>query len=150
MNRSGKSKRQILHVEDNHGDVRLVQEALSNARQDYQLTVARDGVEALDCLHRRGPFVEAARPDLILLDLNLPRKSGYEVLAELKGDRQLRKIPVIVFTSSSASADILKAYDMGANCYVTKPTDIDDLFRIIKAIEAFWFDVAVLTSKLTE
>ncbi|MBM4264873.1 MAG: response regulator [Deltaproteobacteria bacterium] len=144
------TKRQILHVEDNHGDVRLVQEALQNARYDYQVTVARDGVEGLDCLHRRGGFAATPRPELILLDLNLPRKSGYEVLSEIKHDKALRTIPVIVFTSSAASADILKAYEMGANCYVTKPSDIDDLFHIIKAIEAFWFDVAVLASKLAE
>lgn len=150
MSPNGKSKRQILHVEDNPGDVRLVQEALQNARQDYQVTVARDGVEALDCLYRRGRFPEAPRPDLILLDLNLPRKSGYEVLAEIKRDKALRTIPIIVFTSSGASADIFKVYEMEASCYVTKPTDIDDLFRIIKAIEAFWFDVAILPPKLAE
>lgn len=150
MSHNGKSKRQILHVEDNPGDVRLVQEALQNARHDYQVTVARDGVEALDCLFRRGRFAEAPRPELMLLDLNLPRKSGYEVLAEMKRDRALRTIPVIVFTSSGASPDIFKAYEMEASCYVTKPTDIDDLFRIIKAIEAFWFEVAILPSKLAE
>lgn len=150
MIRNGKNRWQILHVEDNHGDVRLVQEALQNARHDYDVTVARDGVEALDCLYQRGRFAEAPRPELILLDLNLPRKSGYEVLAEMKRDKALRTIPVIVFTSSGASPDILKAYEMDANCYVTKPTDIDDLFRIIKAIESFWFDVAILPSKLSE
>lgn len=150
MSHNGKSKRQILHVEDNPGDVRLVQEALQNARHDYQVTVARDGVEALDCLYRRGRFHEVPRPELILLDLNLPRKSGYEVLAEIKRDKALRTIPVIVFTSSSASTDIFKVYEMEASCYVTKPTDIDDLFRIIKAIEAFWFDVAILPPNLAE
>lgn len=150
MIRDGKSKRQILHVEDNHGDVRLVQEALENARHDYQVTVARDGVEALDCLYRRGRFADTPRPELILLDLNLPRKSGYEVLAEMKRDKALRIIPVIVFTSSSANADIRKAYEMEASCYVTKPTDIEDLFQTMRAIEAFWFDVVILPSKLAD
>jgi chemotaxis family two-component system response regulator Rcp1 len=139
--------RHILHVEDNEGDVRLVREALQTSANDYQVIVARDGVEASECLHGRGSLAGAALPELILLDLNLPKKSGCEVLEEIKSDAELRHIPVIVFTSSAASADVLKAYGLHANCYLTKPTDIEELFRIIQILESFWFDTVKLPLK---
>lgn len=134
----------ILHVEDNPGDVRLIREALKETGRASEVNVAYDGAIALDYLYGRGVHVNASRPDLILLDLNLPKMSGREVLAEIKADPDLKNIPVVVFTSSSAPPDVDHAYDCHVNCYVTKPSDVDDIFRVIGSIEKFWLDIARL------
>lgn len=131
-------------VEDNAADVRLTREALREGKVHNHLTVARDGQEALDVLRRHAPHEGAARPDLILLDLNLPRKDGREVLAELKGDDQLKRIPVVVLTTSSAEIDILKSYELHANCYITKPVDLEQFINVVKSIDDFWLTVVRL------
>ena len=135
---------EILLVEDNPGDVRLTQEALSEAKVRNNLAVAKDGVEALQYLRRETPFEDAARPDLILLDLNLPRKDGREVLAEIKADADLRRLPVVVLTTSSAEKDVLESYNLYANCYITKPVDLDQFVRIVSSIEDFWLTIVKL------
>ncbi|MBA4146715.1 MAG: response regulator [Verrucomicrobia bacterium] len=137
----------ILLVEDNPGDVRLTQEALHEAKVFHRLTVAKDGVEALAILRREEPYSNTARPDVIFLDLNLPRKSGMEVLAEIKADEKFRSIPVVVVTSSQAEKDIVKSYHLHANCYVTKPIDLDQFIEFVKSIENFWFTVVKLPPK---
>jgi len=134
----------ILLVEDNPGDVRLTREALREGKIRNNLHVARDGVEALAFLRREGAHANAPRPDVVLLDLNLPRKSGREVLSEVKQDPALRKIPVVILTSSEAEEDILRAYDLHANCYITKPVDLDQFIKVVKSIEDFWFTVVKL------
>jgi CheY-like chemotaxis protein len=134
----------ILLVEDNPGDIRLTQEALREGRVHNELQVARDGVEALDLLCRRGRFADAARPDLILLDLNLPRKDGREVLAELKADESLRRIPVVVLTTSRAEEDIMTSYDLHANCYIAKPVDLDRFIAVVRSIDQFWLSLVEL------
>jgi two-component system, chemotaxis family, response regulator Rcp1 len=135
---------EILLVEDNPGDVRLTREALREGKVRNNLYVAADGVEALRFLRREGEHAEAVRPDLILLDLNLPRKDGREVLEEIKEDPQLRLIPVVVLTSSQAEQDICRAYDLHANCYVTKPVDLDRFITVVQTIENFWFTIVKL------
>jgi two-component system, chemotaxis family, response regulator Rcp1 len=135
---------EILLAEDNPGDVRLTREALREGKVHNNLAVASDGVEAIAYLRREGEHAEAVRPDLILLDLNLPRKDGREVLAEIKADPALRNIPVVVLTSSQAEEDIVRAYDLHANCYVTKPVDLDQFIRVVEAIEDFWFTIVKL------
>jgi len=135
---------EILMVEDNPGDVRLAREALSEKRVLNNLWVVEDGVEALAFLHREGMYSEAPRPDIILLDLNLPRKDGREVLAEIKSDERLRCIPVVILTTSQAERDIHMAYHLSANCYITKPLDLDQYLRVVKSIEEFWLVVAEL------
>jgi CheY-like chemotaxis protein len=137
---------EILLVEDNPADVRLTQEALKEGKVRNNLFVARDGVEALEFLRRNGPHANATKPDLILLDLNLPRKDGREVLAEIKNDDNLRTIPVVVLTTSSAEADILKSYNLHANCYITKPVDLEQYVQVIKSIDDFWLTVVRLPS----
>src|SRR5579872_62910 len=134
----------ILLVEDNPGDIRLTVEALKEGRFSNDLTVARTGVEAMQMLRREGPHAELERPDLILLDLNLPQKDGREVLAEIKADEGLRRVPVVVLTTSSAEADIAKSYDLHANCYITKPVQFQSFIEIIHAIEDFWLTVVKL------
>ena len=134
----------ILLVEDNPGDVRLLQEALRECRMDVALAVAQDGVEALDILNRRGPHHGARRPDLILLDLNLPGINGREVLFEVKSDPELRRIPVIVMTTSKAEQDVHRAYNLNANCYITKPVDLDEFLHVVRSIEDFWLNVVTL------
>jgi two-component system, chemotaxis family, response regulator Rcp1 len=137
---------EILLVEDNPGDVRLTREALRDARILNHISVAEDGVAALAFLRRAlaGRDAAAPQPDLILLDLNLPRKSGLQVLAEIKGDPDLRRIPVAVLTSSRAERDILASYDLHANCYITKPVDLDRFISAVQAIEEFWFTIVKL------
>lgn len=135
---------EVLLVEDNPGDVRLTQEALKDGRVMVNLTVAADGVEALEILRRTGAFSGRARPDLILLDLNLPRKNGREVLEEIKADEELKRIPVIVMTTSKAEQDVYKAYNLNANCYVTKPVDLDDFLNVVRSIEDFWLTIVTL------
>lgn len=134
----------ILLVEDNPGDVVLTREALDDAKVRNELNVVGDGVEALEYLRRQGPHTGAPRPDLILLDLNLPRKDGREVLAEIKQDPDLKRIPVVVLTTSKAEEDILRSYDLHANCYVTKPVDLNQFLSIVKTIEDFWLTVVKL------
>lgn len=138
---------EILMVEDNPGDVRLTEEALADSKVKNVLHVVRDGVEAMDFLFKRGKFKNEVRPDLILLDLNLPRKDGREVLSEIKNDEDLRTIPVVILTISKAEEDVLKAYSLHANCYITKPVNLACFIEVVKAIEDFWFTIVKLPSK---
>lgn len=138
---------EILLVEDNPADVDLTLETLSFAKIRNRLQVVEDGEQALAYLRREAPFADVVRPDLILLDLNLPRKDGREVLAELKADPSLRTIPVVVLTSSDLEKDVVRSYDLGANCYVTKPVDIDQFADVVRTIEDFWFASVKLPGK---
>lgn len=135
---------EILLVEDNPGDVRLTIEALKEGKVYNNLSVVSDGVEAIEYLKKQGRHSEAIRPDLVLLDLNLPKKDGREVLIDIKTDEGLKSIPVIILTSSKAEEDIVKAYNNYANCYVTKPVGVDQLFKIVQAIENFWLAIVKL------
>lgn len=135
---------EILLVEDNPGDARLTIEAMREAKLRNRLHVVEDGVEAMQFLRREGRFGDAPRPDLILLDLNLPKKDGREVLAEIKSDPALKRIPVVVLTTSHAEEDVLRAYDLHANCYVTKPVDLDQFMKIVKQIDEFWLKLVIL------
>ena len=135
---------EILLVEDNPGDVRLTQEALKEGKVINNLHVVGDGVKALAFLHREGEYADAPRPDVMLLDLNLPRMDGREVLAVVKTDEHLRRIPVVVLTVSKAEEDILKTYDLHANCYITKPIDLDQFMKVVRAIEDFWLSIVKL------
>lgn len=135
---------QLLLVEDNPGDVRLTEEAFKQGRIENDLHTVSDGSEALDFLHQRGTYEDAPRPDLILLDLNLPRKDGEEVLEELKDDSELRSIPIIVLTSSRAEEDVTRSYELHANAYLTKPVDPDEFIETVRAFEKFWFSVVRL------
>jgi chemotaxis family two-component system response regulator Rcp1 len=128
----------ILLVEDNAGDVRLTQEAFKDAKVHLDLYVASDGVEAMDFLYRRGSYAESPRPDLILLDLNLPRKDGREVLTEIKTDPSLKTIPVVILTTSGSDADIERSYQLNANCYVSKPVDLEQFLSVVRSIDDFW------------
>lgn len=136
----------ILLVEDNPGDVRLTIETLKSAKVRNTLFVARDGIEAMSFLRQEEPFVGMPRPDLILLDLNLPKKDGREMLADLKADHILRRIPVVVLTTSQAEEDILRSYDLHANCYITKPIDLNQFSVVVKSIENFWLTIVSLPS----
>ncbi|SRR5579883_1281143 len=135
---------EILLVEDNPGDVRLTIEALRDGKVRNHLNVAVDGVEALAFLRREGQYAQAPRPDLILLDLNLPKKDGREVLAEIKADEYLKDIPVVVLTTSKADQDIARSYNLHANCYVTKPVDLEQFITVVRSIEDFWFTIVTL------
>jgi chemotaxis family two-component system response regulator Rcp1 len=135
---------EVLLVEDNPGDVRLTREALREGKVQNNLNVAQDGVEALAYLRREGAYADVPRPDVILLDLNLPRKDGREVLKELKADPNLMNIPVVVLTSSQAEQDILRAYQLHANCYITKPVDLEQFIHVVQSIENFWFTIVKL------
>jgi two-component system, chemotaxis family, response regulator Rcp1 len=139
---------EILLVEDNPGDVRLTREALKDGKIINKLHVAGDGVEALAFLRREGKYHNAVRPELILLDLNLPKKDGREVLAEIKADVALKRIPVVILTSSAAEQDIVKSYNLHANCYVTKPVDLDQFINVVKSIEHFWLSVVKLPPEI--
>ncbi len=138
---------EILLIEDNLGDVRLTREALKDGKVNNVLHVVRDGEAALDFLFRRGEFMNAVRPDLILLDLNLPKKDGREVLREIKNDEVLKTIPVIILTSSKADEDILRAYNHHANCYITKPVNLHQFIDVVKEIENFWVTIVKLPPK---
>ena len=138
---------EILLVEDNPGDVRLTIEALKEGKVANKINVAVDGVEALAFLRREGKYENAPKPDLILLDLNLPKKNGREVLADIKTNPHLKCIPVVVLTSSQAEKDIVTTYNLHANCYITKPVDFDQFIRVVKSIENFWFSVVKLPPK---
>jgi len=137
----------ILMVEDNPGDVRLAREAFKEVKVLNELHVVEDGVEALAFLRRQGKYANAVRPELILLDLNLPKKDGREVLAEIKEDPDLRRIPVVILTVSKAEEDIIRTYDLHANCYITKPVDLEGFMKIVRAIEGFWLTIVELPSK---
>jgi two-component system, chemotaxis family, response regulator Rcp1 len=135
---------EILLVEDNPGDVRLTVEGLKEGKLRNNLHVARDGVEAMAFLNRAGEYGGAVRPDLILLDLNLPRMDGREVLAAIKSDASLKMIPVVILTTSRAEQDVLRSYELQANCYITKPVDLEQFITVVKAIEGFWFTIVTL------
>ena len=135
---------EILLVEDNPGDVRLTQQALAGAKMTNNLHVVLDGEQAMQFLRRDAQYAEVPTPDLILLDLNLPKKDGLEVLAEIKQDPALRRIPIVILTTSEAERDILQTYYMHANCYITKPVDLDQFITVIKSIESFWLNVVKL------
>jgi two-component system, chemotaxis family, response regulator Rcp1 len=134
----------ILMIEDNEGDVLLTTQAFQQAKVANSLSVVEDGVQALDYLYRRNGYADAQRPDLILLDLNLPRKDGRQVLTDIKDDPELRQIPVVVLTSSKAEQDVVKAYDLHANCYIVKPVDFIKLTEIVRSLEQFWLTVVRL------
>ena len=135
---------EILLVEDNPADVRLTQEALKEGKVYNNLHWAKDGVEALEFLHRKGKYAGSPRPDIILLDLNLPKKDGREVLQEIKNDDSLKRIPVVILTTSKAEEDVLRSYNLHANCYVTKPVDLEKFIVVVKSIDAFWLTVVTL------
>ena len=137
----------ILLVEDNLGDVRLTLEAFEEGKVCNEISVVNNGVEAMSFLHGEDKYADAPRPDLILLDLNLPKKDGYEVLAEIKQDSSLKRIPVVILTTSKAERDILETYYLHANCYITKPVDLEQFMTVVKSIETFWLDVVKLPSE---
>ena len=139
---------EILLVDDNIGDVVLTKEALKGADFTNRVSIARDGFEALDFLRQAGKFANAPTPDLILLDINMPRKNGCEVLSEIRRDEALKLIPIVILTSSESEDDIRRAYELGANCYVTKPADLDEMVKIVQAIDYFWTTVAKLPRRL--
>ena len=138
---------EILLVEDNPGDVRLTMEALKDCKMRNTLYVVEDGEEALSFLYKKGKYADAPHPDLILLDLNLPKKNGKEVLSEIKENPNLKRIPVVILTTSKAEEDILKTYDLHANCYITKPVDFDQFISVVRKIEDFWFSIVKLPPK---
>ncbi|MBF0339421.1 MAG: response regulator [Magnetococcales bacterium] len=138
---------EILLVEDSPGDVELTREALADSKLLNRLNVVEDGEEAMAYLRQQGKYADATRPDVVLLDLNLPRKDGREVLEEIKADPELKAIPVVVLTTSQAEEDILRTYQLHANCYITKPVDLNQFFAVVKSVENFWFSVVKLPPK---
>ena len=144
---NGSKPIEILLIEDNAGDARLAREALRDAKVANNLSWAPDGVEGLAFLRREGKYLSAPRTDLILLDLNLPRKDGREVLSEIKADDKLKRIPVVILTTSQAEEDILKAYHLNANCYISKPVDLDQFINVVKCIEDFWLTIVKLPTE---
>ena len=141
---------EILLVEDNPGDERLTREALKEGKVYSNLHWVKDGVEAMSFLRREGKYRDVPRPDIILLDLNLPKKDGREVLQEIKSDEQLKRIPVVVLTTSKAEEDVLRTYNLHANCYVTKPVDLEKFIVVVKSIDVFWLTVVTLPPNGTE
>jgi CheY-like chemotaxis protein len=141
---------EILLVEDNPGDSRLAKEALKESKLKNNLYIAEDGVEAMNFLYKTGKYSKMPRPDLVILDLNLPKKDGREVLAEIKNDDNLKRIPVVILTISKAEEDILKTYNLHANCYVTKPLDLDQFMKVVKSIEDFWLTIVKLPNGKNE
>jgi CheY-like chemotaxis protein len=137
----------ILVVEDNPGDARLIKEVLNDNKVYSSLYIVNDGVEAMNFLHREGKYKDVSIPDLIILDLNLPRKDGREVLAEIKADVKLKHIPIVIMTISQAEEDILKSYNLHANCFITKPIDLNQFIKVVKSIEDFWFSIVKLPPK---
>uniref|UniRef100_UPI000068327D Phytochrome Response Regulator RcpA n=1 Tax=Tolypothrix sp. PCC 7601 TaxID=1188 RepID=UPI000068327D len=138
--------KKIFLVEDNKADIRLIQEALANSTVPHEVVTVRDGMEAMAYLRQEGEYANASRPDLILLDLNLPKKDGREVLAEIKSDPTLKRIPVVVLSTSINEDDIFHSYDLHVNCYITKSANLSQLFQIVKGIEEFWLSTATLPS----
>lgn len=141
---------EFLLVEDNPGDVRLTCEALTESKVKNNLSIVGDGLEAMAFLHREGKYADAPRPDVILLDLNLPKKNGLEVLEEIKADSSLKRIPVVIITSSEAEQDILKTYDLHVNCYVNKPVDLEQFIKVVQSIETFWLTIVKLPSEIMD
>ncbi len=137
----------ILVVEDNPGDARLIREVLNGNKIYCRMHIAKDGVEAMNFLYKKENFIGSPRPDLIFLDLNLPKKDGREVLAEIKNDDGLKQIPVVIMTTSQAEEDIFKSYSLHANCYVTKPLDLDQFVKVVKSLEEFWFSIVKLPGR---
>lgn len=135
---------EILLVEDNQGDIELIREALLESKVKNILNVVIDGVQAMEYLRKEGMYKNAVRPDLVFLDLNMPKKDGREVLKEIKSDEKLRQIPVVIMTTSQDEQDIAKSYDLQANCYVTKPVDFEQFIKVVRSIENFWFTVVQL------
>jgi two-component system, chemotaxis family, response regulator Rcp1 len=135
---------EILLVEDNPGDVDLAREALEDSKLCNRLSVVGDGEKAMAFLRQEAPYSDAPRPDLILLDLNLPRKDGREVLAEIKADASLKRIPVVILTTSSAEQDVLRSYNLHANCYITKPINLDQFLHVVRSVHSFWLSIVVL------
>ena len=145
MTEHGRTKAiDILLVEDNLGDVRLTREALKEGKVLNTLHVVGDGIDALEFLRHKAPYAKVPHPDIILLDLNLPRMDGRELLAVIKSDLNLRRIPVVILTTSKAEEDIIKSYDLHANCYITKPVDLDQFIKVVKSVEEFWFTIVKL------
>jgi len=140
---------EILLVEDNPGDIRLTQEVLKEGKIQNNLRIVENGVEAISFLHKDGKYSSALTPDLILLDLNLPKKDGREVLQEIKNDDELKKIPIVVLTTSQAEEDILKVYNLNANCYISKPVELDEFINVVKSVEDFWLSIVKLPSRVT-
>jgi len=138
---------EILLVEDNPGDIRLTQEVLKEGKVQNQLSIVENGVQALSFLKKEDGYKDAPTPDLILLDLNLPKKDGREVLLDIKNDKKLKKIPVVVLTTSQAEEDILKVYDLNANCYISKPVDLGQFIDVVKSIEEFWLSIVKLPTR---
>lgn len=138
---------EILLIEDNPGDVELTKIALEDSKISVNLNVVEDGVEAIAFLRREGKYTQVPHPDIVLLDLNLPKKDGREVLAEIKADEKLKRIPVVVLTTSQAEEDVLRVYNLSANCYITKPVDFDQFVKIVQSIESFWFTIVKLPSE---
>jgi two-component system, chemotaxis family, response regulator Rcp1 len=149
MNHNSKDWRpvEILLIEDNPGDVDLTKEALQEAKVSNRLHVVDDGAKAVDFLYKRGEYADVPRPDIILLDLNLPKKDGRQVLEEVKADPQLAEIPVVILTTSQAEEDIIRSYQLHANCYITKPVDFKQFMRVVKSIEEFWLTVVKLPKR---
>ena len=141
---------EILLVEDNPGDVRLTQEALRGAKVKVILSVVNDGVEAMAYLRQEGKYKDVSRPDLILLDLNMPRKNGHEVLSEMKADDALKQIPVVVLTVSKSDEDIIKSYNLYANCFITKPVDLIQFLNVVRSIEDFWLTIVKLPGTISD
>ena len=137
----------ILIIEDNEGDARLIKEVLSDGKIANLLHNVKDGVQAMEFLRKKGAYANVVKPDLIILDLNLPKKDGREVLSEIKNDPELKKIPVVIMTTSQAEEDILKSYNLHANCYITKPIDLNQFIKVVKSIEEFWFSIVKLPPK---
>lgn len=135
---------EILLVEDNPADIKLTQVAIKNSKLINHLHIVNDGIEAINFLRNQGKFKDKPRPDLILLDLNLPKKNGYEILSEIKNDNDLRRIPVVILSISDAEEDLLKTYNLHANCYIKKPVDIIEFEKIVKTIGNFWFSIVIL------
>ena len=141
---------EILLVDDNPGDIRLTQEALKESKVINNLHVVEDGLEALNFLGKNGKYKNEITPDIILLDLNLPKRNGREVLKEIKADEKLKQIPVVILTISTAEEDILKSYELHANCYITKPVDMNQFIKIVRSIENFWFSIVKLPPKKSQ
>jgi len=135
---------EILLIEDNPGDVRLTIEALKESKIINHLEIVEDGIEALSFLKKEGIYKDKSRPDLIILDLNLPKKDGREVLAEIKSDNLLKQIPIVILTTSEAEEDIVKSYELHANCYITKPVNMDQFIKVVKSVGEFWFSIVML------
>jgi chemotaxis family two-component system response regulator Rcp1 len=144
MNSKATEPVDVLLIEDNPGDVRLTKEALKDAKLKIHMHVVGDGMEAMAFLRKQGKYASSPRPDLVLLDLNLPKKDGRQVLAEIKDDTDLKRIPVVIITSSKAEEDVLKSYNLHANCYVTKPLDLDQFITVVQSIEQFWLTIVKL------